>query len=102
LGGKITRENPLTYHHIKPVREGGRGTIENGALLTDEKHRLFNELERKFPELADEINKYFLAYHGDYPEDVWCRIQYLLSMAAAKEVYHSKGKCKKKKHRHRR
>ena len=48
LGGKVSHENPLTYHHIKPVRCGGRTTMNNGALLSLQKHAEFNVLESGF------------------------------------------------------
>ena len=56
LGGQVTEENYLTLHHIKPVRDGGRTTLENGALLSRQKHIEFNMLERAYPEYAEKIN----------------------------------------------
>lgn len=31
---RITKENPLTFHHIKKVSQGGEETLDNGAPLT--------------------------------------------------------------------
>ena len=33
----------LTYHHIKERCKGGKATVENGALLSEENHRWFNQ-----------------------------------------------------------
>ena len=79
LGGVVSSSNPLTYHHIKPVREGGRTTMENGALLSLRMHELFNILESQNQELADEINSYFLIYRGTYPDVVYFRIKEIMS-----------------------
>lgn len=75
LGGKVSKENPLTLHHIIPVREGGKTTIENGALISLQKHTEFNVLEQMYPELGEEINSYLYEYRGNYPQEVWDRIQ---------------------------
>ena len=34
------RMKQLTYHHIKPKKDGGEATIQNGALLSEENHTL--------------------------------------------------------------
>ena len=62
LGDIPTKKNVLTYHHIKPVREGRITTIENGALLTEKMHWLFNRIERIDLETARYINEYFKYY----------------------------------------
>lgn len=90
LNGKITRDNPLTLHHIKPVREGGKTTMENGALLSLRKHEEFNKLEQQYPDLAAELNMYFEIYRGQYPQDVFERIQEVMSMVDM----HYSHKCK--------
>lgn len=77
---KLTRENPLTFHHIKPKRDGGKATEENGALLSRYAHDDFNILENMYPELAKEINEYLLIYKGDYPIEVEERIIRLLEL----------------------
>lgn len=62
LGDIPSKNNVITYHHIKPVREGKETTVENGALLTDRMHWLFNAIERIDPETAEYINNYFKYY----------------------------------------
>ena len=74
LFGEVSKNNPLTLHHIKPVRDGGKTTLENGALLSLRKHKEFNKLEEQYPELAREIKYYFEIYRGQYPQEVYERI----------------------------
>jgi hypothetical protein len=62
LGDIPTDENYLTYHHIKPAREGRETTIENGALLTLKMHWLFNRIESLDLETAKLLNDYFVYY----------------------------------------
>lgn len=40
--GQLKRMKKLTYHHILERSEGGRATVENGALLTAEHHAWFH------------------------------------------------------------
>lgn len=37
------RMKMLTYHHIKMKKDGGRATVENGALLSAENHTWFHQ-----------------------------------------------------------
>lgn len=37
----------LTYHHIKERCKGGKATVENGALLSEENHRWFNQQSKE-------------------------------------------------------
>lgn len=37
------RMKQLTYHHIKMKKDGGKATIENGALLSTENHEWFHK-----------------------------------------------------------
>ena len=94
LKGKLSRDNPFTYHHIIPVRENGQKTLENGAILTRKKHEQFNQLERLYPEYAAEINYYLYTYRGNYPEEVMERINELMSLV--KDVPKKKVKTNKK------
>jgi hypothetical protein len=76
LGDTPNNQNILTYHHIKPVREGKETTIENGALLSERMHWLFNRIERIDKETAEYINKYFQYYKETYDEDERFRMHY--------------------------
>ena len=91
LGGIVSKDNPLTLHHIKPVREGGKTTIDNGALLSLSMHIRFNILESHYPEYAEEINGYFVEYKGEYPDEVYFRIKELMALTEDK-VYKNNNK----------
>jgi hypothetical protein len=38
--GQMKRMKQLTYHHILERSKGGKATVENGAILSVENHRL--------------------------------------------------------------
>lgn len=102
LKGEISKRNPLTLHHIVPVRFGGKTTVDNGALITIERHQLFNLFECKQSELAEEVNYYLHEYHGLYPQIVDERIDELIQqMYATKELFDLEHpqKVKKKKYK---
>lgn len=96
LLGEVSKRNKLTLHHIKPVRENGATTIDNGALLTREMHDRFNILEQMYPELANEINIYLQTYKGNYSDEVLERINRLLELVKRKEKT-TGGKVKKRR-----
>lgn len=62
--GQLKRMKKLTYHHILERSEGGRATVENGALLTAEHHAWFHrqpesvqqELNAAFQTLKEQID----------------------------------------------
>lgn len=41
--GQLKRMKQLTYHHIEMKKDGGRATVENGALLSAENHAWFHK-----------------------------------------------------------
>lgn len=45
----------LTYHHIKEKAEGGKATVENGALLTSENHSWFHKQSKEKQERMNQI-----------------------------------------------
>jgi hypothetical protein len=78
LGDTPNNKNKLTYHHIKPVREGKETTIENGALLSERMHWLFNKIEKIDPKTAEYLNEYFQYYKETYDEDERIRMYYFV------------------------
>ena len=58
------RMKMLTYHHIKMKKDGGKATVENGALLSAENHQWFHKqpknaqdtMNNMFQELKREID----------------------------------------------
>lgn len=57
--GQLERMKQLTYHHIKMKKDGGKATVENGALLNTENHAWFH---KQSPERQAEMNKAFQDY----------------------------------------
>lgn len=41
--GQKKRMKQLTYHHIRMRKDGGKATVENGALLSVENHQWFHK-----------------------------------------------------------
>ena len=56
---QVSKSNPYTYHHIVEKRNGGKKTIENGAILTRDAHDLLNTFERYCPDEYDELQEVF-------------------------------------------
>ena len=68
--GQRKRMKQLTYHHIKERRYGGKATIENGALLSEENHIWFNEQSK---EAQKQMNELFQQYKAS----VECRVGFV-------------------------
>ena len=68
----------LTYHHIRMKKDGGKATIENGALLSAENHQWFHkqpkerqeQMNNMFKALKREIDQHRLEV--EYVEEVEC------------------------------
>jgi len=56
MGYKVSKENPYTYHHLKKKCNGGKETIENGAVLTRTGHEYLHIVESRDMELYNYIN----------------------------------------------
>lgn len=60
MGYKITRNNPLTYHHCNvKACDGGKRTFENGALLSEIGHSYLNLIEFKDFQMYTILNEVF-------------------------------------------
>lgn len=57
--GQFKRMKQLTYHHIQMKKDGGKATVENGALLSTENHAWFH---KQNPEKQAGMNKAFQQY----------------------------------------
>jgi len=73
---RLDNKNRFTYHHIYEQRNGGKVTIENGALLTSYAHRdlhqleihakiLYRALNSLFQELNDTSNPPTIEYYKE-------------------------------------
>ena len=91
MGVPITKNNPLTYHHIEK-NNGKNTTLENGALLTKRAHRLLNILQSKNKDLYDEWNWLFYAinYYGTHPSIALKEMMYELKDQTELEIYGKK------------
>ena len=56
MGYKLNKDNPYTYHHLIKRENGGKETIENGAILTRIAHEYLHKIECKDIELYNYIN----------------------------------------------
>ena len=56
---RVTRQNPITFHHIVKKEHGGLYTFDNGALLTETGHRYLHIIEYKEAKIFDMLNKMF-------------------------------------------
>lgn len=60
LNYKIVRPRELTFHHIKEKRNGGKRTLENGAILIRASHNYLHYLDRYYHEHYQDLNDLFL------------------------------------------
>ena len=63
--GQIKKMKQLTYHHIRMKKDGGRATVENGALLSTENHAWFH---KQNPQDQAIMNAMFQEYKKQYQE----------------------------------
>ena len=50
---QLKRMKELTYHHIVMKKDGGKATIENGALLSAENHAWFHQQSQENQEIMN-------------------------------------------------
>lgn len=63
--GQKKRMKQLTYHHIRMKKDGGKATVENGALLSAENHSWFHQ---QSSEDQTQMNAMFQEYKKQYQE----------------------------------
>lgn len=63
--GQKKRMKQLTYHHIRMKKDGGKATVENGALLSAENHSWFHQQSSKD---QTQMNAMFQEYKKQYQE----------------------------------
>jgi hypothetical protein len=89
MGFKITKENPLTYHHIKKEEDGGPRTIENGALLTLLSHKILHTIELYDKDMYIRLNEIFKRINKSKTEpskEDYCEIISILEQFEKKHV----------------
>jgi arginyl-tRNA synthetase len=72
--------NKATYHHILAEEDGGKKTVENGAILDKISHQyLDNVIKQNSKKHHKEINKLFMILNKNgFSVEVVCQIQDLL------------------------
>lgn len=78
--GQMKRMRQLTYHHIRMKKDGGRATVENGALLSAENHAWFH---KQSPRDQAIMNEMFQEYKRQYQE---CQIVFVDELESPFEV----------------
>lgn len=68
--GQYKRMKQLTYHHIREKCNGGKATVENGALLSAENHEWFNKQSK---EAQKQMNELFQRYKAS----VECKVEFV-------------------------
>ena len=72
--GQKKRMKQLTYHHILERRNGGKATIENGALLSAENHAWFHKQSKKdqiiMNRMFQEYKKCKIEFTDEIPTDI--------------------------------
>lgn len=68
--GQYKRMKQLTYHHIKEKRNGGKTTVENGALLSAENHMWFNQQNKQ---MQKQMNDLF----QQYKQSIECKVEFV-------------------------
>lgn len=68
--GQYKKMKQLTYHHIREKQHGGKATVENGALLSEENHIWFNEQSK---EAQKQMNELFQQYKAS----VECSVEFV-------------------------
>lgn len=79
--GQLKRMKQLTYHHIREKRNGGKATVENGALLSAENHEWFNKQPAN---IQRQLNALFQEYKRQIDYDRF------ISTAKARQEYREK------------
>lgn len=78
--GQRARMKQLTYHHIKMKKDGGKATVENGALLSAENHAWFHQQTQQDQSRMNEI---FQEYKKQYQE---CQVVFVDDLELSVQV----------------
>ena len=95
---KITKHNPLTFHHVEKACEKGKRNLKNGALLTNTAHEYLHIIENLDYDRYVVINKLFTLINlsGEKPsEEIRNTINDLLNEFYENHKYDKNRKGKK-------
>lgn len=79
--GQMKRMKQLTYHHIRMKKDGGRATVENGALLSAENHAWFH---KQSPQVQAQMNEIFQEYKKQQSQE--CQVVFVDELKAPFEI----------------
>ena len=79
--GQMKRMKQLTYHHIRMKKNGGRATVENGALLSAENHAWFH---KQSPQVQAQMNEMFQKYKRQQSQE--CQVVFVDELETPFEV----------------
>ena len=79
--GQMKRMKQLTYHHIKMKKDGGRATVENGALLSAENHTWFH---KQSPQVQTQMNEIFQEYKRQQSQE--CQVVFVDELKLGFEI----------------
>ena len=68
----MKRMKQLTYHHIRMRKDGGKATVENGALLSAENHAWFH---KQSPQVQTQMNEMFQEYKRQQSQE--CQVVFV-------------------------
>ena len=57
MGGIVNKKNMIIYHHMDKKEHGGKYTLENGVLLSNDMHVILHIFEMKLPFLVEKLNE---------------------------------------------
>ena len=78
--GQKAKMKQLTYHHIEMKKDGGKATIENGALLSAENHAWFH---KQHPQCQTYMNNMFQEYKRQSDE---CQVVFVDNLHLGFEI----------------
>ena len=79
--GQMKRMKQLTYHHIRMRKDGGKATVENGALLSAENHAWFH---KQSPQVQVQMNEMFQEYKRQQSQE--CQVVFVDELETPFEI----------------
>ena len=79
--GQMKRMKQLTYHHIRMRKDGGKATVENGALLSAENHAWFH---KQNPQVQTQMNEMFQEYKRQQSQE--CQVVFVDELKTPFEI----------------
>lgn len=79
--GQMKRMKQLTYHHIRMRKDGGKATVENGALLSAENHAWFH---KQSSQVQAQMNEIFQEYKKQQSQE--CQVVFVDELETPFEV----------------